>query len=118
MRNDGAGTLGFQDYDKHSGLLSVSYRFNPEWKTTVGGQYVRGLYETQSTPTLGAQSDLSEYHGDMSLESFVFSKNILSLSYGYVGTRYDDPTRKDSDIHNTTVGWKREISPHLKDLPQ
>ena len=113
LRNDGAGTLGFQDYDKHSGLLSVSYRFNPEWKTTVGGQYVRGLYETQSTPTLGAQSDLSEYHGDMSLESVVFSKNILSLSYGYVGTRYDDPTRKDSDIHNTTVGWKREISPHL-----
>ena len=81
LRNDGTSTAGFQDYDKHSGLLSVSYRFHPEWKATVGGQFVRGLYDQPSTSTLGTQSDLSEYHGNMSLESYMFSKNILSVSY-------------------------------------
>jgi hypothetical protein len=113
LRNDGTSTAGFQDYDKHSGLLSVSYRFHPEWKATVGGQYVRGLYDTQQLATAGTQSDLSEYHGNMSLESYIFSKNILSVSYGYIGTVYDDKARNDSDIHNATLGWKRDVSPHL-----
>ena len=63
--------------------------------------------------TAGSQSDLSEYHGNLGLESYIFEKNILSVSYGYIGTRYDDPTRNDSDIHNVTLGWKRGISPHL-----
>ena len=58
LRNDGTSTLGFQNYDKHSGLLSVSYRFSPEWKAIVGGQYVRGLYDTPVLATLGSQCDL------------------------------------------------------------
>jgi hypothetical protein len=112
LRNDGTSSENFQDYAKHSGLASVSYRFNPEWKTTVGGQYIRGLYGAQTTPTLGTQGDLSEYHGNMNLESYVFSKNVLSVSYAYSDTRYDDPKRNNSDIHNATLGWKRDISPH------
>ncbi len=113
LRNDGGSLLGYQDYDKHSTLASVSYRFLPAWKAILGGQYVRGLYDAQQIITAGTQSDLSEYHGNMSLESYIFEKNILSLSYGYIGTRYDDKTRNDSDIHNATLGWQRDISPHM-----
>jgi hypothetical protein len=113
LRNDGTNTRGFQDYDKHSGLASVSYRFLPAWKGVLGGQYVRGLYGTQQLAAAGSQSDLSEYHGNMSLESYIFEKNVLSVSYGYIGTRHDDTTRKDNDIHNATLGWKRDVSPHV-----
>ncbi len=113
LRNDSGASLGYQDYDKHSGLASVSYRFLPAWKAIIGGQYVRGFYDARQITTAGTQSDLSEYHGNMTLESYIFEKNVLSLSYGYIGTRYDDQTRNDSDIHNAVLGWKRDLSPHL-----
>ena len=113
LRNDGTSTENYQDYDKQSGMVSVSYRFRPEWKATLGGEYIRGLFGTQVRPTIGSQGDLSEYHGNMSLESYIFSKNILSVSYGYSGTIYDDPIQKNSDINNVTVGWKRDVTPHM-----
>ena len=113
LRNNGSGTDGYQDYDKHSALASISYRYDHEWKATLGGQYVRGLYDAQQIATAGTQSDLSEYHGNTGLLWSVSPLNTLSLSYGYIGTRYDDQIRNDSDIHNATLGWKRDVSPHV-----
>jgi hypothetical protein len=116
LRNDDTAIAGgYQDYDKHDGLFSVSYRLNPEWKTILGGQYIRGLYGEQDlAPTTVLSRDLVQYVGDMTLESYIFSKNTLSLSYQYLGTKYDETTRNDSDIQQATLGWKQDVSPHTK----
>jgi hypothetical protein len=117
LRNDETGTSvtgGYQDYDKHEGLLSVSYSLNPEWKTIFGGKYIRGLYDVQESSTTALSSDLVQYLGNMTLESYIFAKNTLSASYEYLGTKYDETTRNDNDIHQGTLGWKQEVSPRMK----
>jgi hypothetical protein len=118
LRNDDTAIAdGYQDFDKHDGLISVSYRFNPDWKTTLGGQYIRGLFGDQElASTTFLSKDLVQYAGDMMLESYIFSKNTFSLSYQYLGTKYDETTRNNSDIHQATVGWKQEVSPHTLSL--
>ncbi|MDR3542783.1 MAG: hypothetical protein P4L42_04250 [Desulfocapsaceae bacterium] len=115
LRNDGgsAGLEGYQDYNKHDALLSASYRFHPEWKAIASGEYIRGLFSTTGTPTLGTQSDLSEYIGNVRLESYIMPQNTFSLMYGYMGTKYDQTDMNNTDIHSLTAGWKRNISPHL-----
>ena len=112
LRNDSLSSTEYQDYDKHDVSASVSYHFLPEWKAIAGGEYIRGLFSTPTFETVGTQSDLSEYVGNMSLESYIYSNNVLSLSYGYIGTRYDSDMN-NSDIHNLTAGWKRNITEHL-----
>ena len=112
LRNDSLSSSEYQDYDKHNASASVSYHFLPDWKAIVGGQYIRGLFSAPTVETVGTQTDLSQYNGNMSLESYMYRNNVLSLSYGYMGTRYDSDIN-NSDIHNLTAGWKRNISEHL-----
>jgi hypothetical protein len=115
LRNDDTAIAdGYEDYDKHDGLFSVSYRLNPEWKTILGGQYIRGLFGGQEPASTSLSSDLVQYVGGMTLESYVFAKNTLSASYEFLGTRYDKTTRNDNDIHQGTLGWKQEVSPRMK----
>jgi hypothetical protein len=112
LKNDSLTSTAYQDYDKHNVSLSASYHYLPDWKVIAGGQYIRGLFSTPTVQTLGTQTDLSQYNGNMSLESYIYRNNVLSLTYGYVGTRYDSGLN-DSDIHNLTAGWKRDVSKHL-----
>ena len=116
LRNENTALTNYQDYDKHDVAASVSYRFNPEWNTSLGGDYIRGLYPTQDqTQTSStAKSDLNEYHGNAALEYDLSTHNTFFLSYGYIGARYDDTTfNKDSDIHQGQMSWKSKISQHL-----
>ncbi len=113
LRNNASGTQNYQDYDKHDGSLSTTYRFNPEWKAALGGDYIRGLYPKQDQATLGTQSNLKEYHGNASLEMDKFIHNVFSLAYLYTGTRYDNPARNNNEIQQGTLSWKHEFSPHV-----
>ena len=49
LKNDDNVGRGFQDYEKHDALLGLGYRFNPTWKMSFAGHYIRGLFDTPSS---------------------------------------------------------------------
>jgi hypothetical protein len=114
LRNDDSGLGGYQDFDRHTGYMTVSYRFDPRWKATVGGQYIRGLFNQDNTEATTLSQDMVEYVGNMALESFIFDKNPLALSYEYLGVRYDEPDRNDDTIQQMILSWKPEVSPQMR----
>ncbi len=117
LRNDNTDLTTYQDYDKHDGSAAVSYRFGPRWKTSLDGHYIRGLYPASGqnqTGTTIRQSDLNEYHGDAGLEYDLSSRNAFLITYGYIGSRYDDTTfNKDADIHQGQLSWRSKFTPHF-----
>ena len=45
LRNDDVDDDEYQDFDRHQASLSLDHRLNREWKASLGGQYVRGLFD-------------------------------------------------------------------------
>ncbi|MCP3888209.1 MAG: hypothetical protein GY702_04960, partial [Desulfobulbaceae bacterium] len=115
LRNEDTGIGGYEDYDRHEGLVGLNYRFNPEWKLLFEGKFVRGLYDPP--PQIGGitllSRDLKEYRANFTLESNVLPHDPLYLGYNYTGLKYDEELQSDSDIHAVTFGWKRELSPRM-----
>ncbi len=116
LKNEDTGIGGYEDYDRHEGYLGLSYRLDPQWKVIFDGRFMRGLFDP---PDLGIDdipglsSDLKEYRVDLTLESDVFPHDPLYLLYGYIGTKFDEELRYDSDVHQLTLGWQREFSPRM-----
>ena len=122
LRNDVSAFSGYQDYDKHAFAGSGSYRFDPRWKITGYGNYIRGLFDTvgvatdQGTTAVATQpsDDLRQYRAGATLESDLIPHQPLSLNYDYSTTRYDSSLQNDSQIHSLTLGWKWSYSPRLE----
>lgn len=102
------------NYDRHSLFTSVAHRFNPIWKMSVFGEYVRGLYDdTPSSMAIGdtSDSDVTEYHAGTTLESRLIEHHPLSLGYDISINEYDDADTPNSTIQNVNFGWTWEVSP-------
>ncbi len=116
LRNEDTGVGGYEDYDRHEGLLGLSYRFNPEWRLSFDGRFVRGLYDPPPTAPGGTPAlsrDLKEYRPGFTLASDVFPHDPITLSYNYTGVEYDEELQSDSDIHQITLSWLRELTPRM-----
>lgn len=57
--------------------------------------------------------DLTQYQTEVRLESAFIPHQPLSLGYSRAAYDYDAETKHDSEIHNLTLGWQWEYSPHL-----
>ncbi len=116
LQNEDTGINGYDDYDRHEGYFGLSYRFNPKWKASFDGRYVRGLFDPAEIPIDSVpdlSDDLKEYHADLKLDSDIFPNDPWYLLYAYIGTKYDEALRDDNDIHQMTLGWSRDISPRM-----
>jgi hypothetical protein len=120
LRNDEVDTDQYQDFDRHEARLSLDHRLNPDWKATLVGGYVRGLFDEPSqddTETAALieepSDDLNEYHAEAGIAYEGIVYHPLSLDYGLAIYDYDDEGQSDSEIHDLTFGWIWEHSPHL-----
>jgi hypothetical protein len=126
LRNDDGAADQYQDFDRHQASLSVGHRLNREWKATLGGQYVRGLYDEPDNDTAATAAetqaadmpeepsdDLDEYYADAGVEYDGIARHPLRLNYGLAIYDYDDETQNDSEVHDLTFGWRWNRSPHV-----
>ncbi len=100
-----------EDYDRYVTGLRNEHRFNVEWKSTVDLQFVRGIFP--SSDPVNLSKDLNEYHMGLTIANESIAHNPLSLSYNYIGTKYDETLLNDSDIHQGRLTWRRDFSPHI-----
>ncbi len=112
LRNDNNnGVSGNEDYDRYVTGLRDEHRFNVKWKSTVDIQFVRGIFS--SSDPVNLSKDLKEYHMGLAIANESIAHNPLSLSYNYVGTKYDETLLNDDDIHQMRLTWKRVFSPRM-----
>ncbi|MBB5346964.1 outer membrane beta-barrel protein [Desulfoprunum benzoelyticum] len=126
LRNDDAGDDDYQDFDRHQVSLSLAHRWNRLWRSSLSGQYVRGLFDepdrdiaetaaeiqTVDVPEEPSE-DLDEYGAGMGVSYEGIVHQPLSLAYGLSASDYDDETQNDSEIHDLTFGWRWHRSPHV-----
>jgi hypothetical protein len=119
LRNDDTSFGSDEDYDRYTGSLRNEHRFNAKWQSTLDFRYVRGDFEP-TDPAVGVaptedplSDDLNEYHLLLLLDNQSIALNPLSLSYNYIGTRYDETLQDDSDIHQMRLTWRRDISSRM-----
>ncbi len=135
LRNEYTGIGGWEDYDRHDFMSSLSYQFNPRWILDFTGHYIKGDYDPPDEdvveavgeavsglgididPTVDStllSNDLQEYRVDMGLVSNIFPHDPLLLTYGFIGTDYEQPLREDSVIHELTLSWEHELGPRMR----
>ncbi len=130
LRND-SDSESYEDYDRYVINLRNEHQYNIAWRSIVDLSYIRGEYEEtdvttaqefvdELAPDLGldlTQDDLSqdvnEYRLTASVENYSIRQNVISISYDYIGSKYDEVLRFDSDIHQGRVNWQRQYSEHL-----
>ncbi|MBW2660287.1 MAG: hypothetical protein JRC87_11985, partial [Deltaproteobacteria bacterium] len=131
LKNDDDGVRSYEDYDRYMISLRDEHRFNPEWRSILDLQFVKGDFESTDpavadavvgelapgvdfTPTEDQLSnDLNEYHLMLTAENNSFIHNPLFLTYNYIGAKYDEPLRNDSDIHQMRFTWRRDFSSQM-----
>lgn len=121
LRNDNDDTSfdGEDEYDRYTVNLRNEHRFNAKWKSSLDLLFVSGDFKPNdppagSTPTVDDLSDdLKEYHLLLALDNESIARNPLSLSYNYIGTKYDETLQDDSDIHQVRLTWRRDFSSRM-----
>ncbi len=129
LRNDNNTGLNNQDFDKHDAYLSLAHRLSETGKISLTGHYIRGLFDTPGTGNSqdsaaaatadstvnpnDLSDDVTEYQTGLGLESSRIPHQPLSLDYNRAAYDYDSDLRDDSEIHNLTLGWQWQYSPHL-----
>jgi hypothetical protein len=123
LRNDDDLLTEVEDYDRYEAILINEHRFSQRWATAVDLRLIRGIFDDPVAievddpdlpPDIGELSDdLWEYRGTFVVENNSIERNPLSLSYSYIGTRYDESIRQDFDIHQMRLTWRRDFSSRL-----
>ncbi len=121
--------LGLEDNDRYEIILYNEHRFDARWNTDMDLRFIRGEFDT-AVPEAGEaiigavvpgpgipptfadlSNDLKEYRFLLTVENTSNLQNPLSLSYYYIGTKYDEDLRNDSDIHQMRFSWRRDYNP-------
>lgn len=100
----------YDEYDKHTFFTNLSHAFNPNWRSTVGLSYTRGLYDDEESTIPASTSnftpDLDEYGADLGLEYIQSASDSFPLQYSFSQTAYDGDTRRDTEAHEWSAGWR------------
>lgn len=117
LRNDqDFSGSNYQDYDKHDFSVTLAHRLNSEWKATAVAGYIKGLYDSigSGTTTIPADSDdVNQYRASLLLGHQLSFQHSLSGLYSYNQSDYESTLRRDSEIHDVTLGWGWNVSPKL-----
>jgi len=106
LRNDGDGTA-YEDYDRHSFFSDLAHGFTPNWRSNLGLNYTRGLYDRAQR--LGSASDdspdLDQYGLLFGIDYVHTLHDFYPFKYSLNETQYDGDTRPDNQIHAWSLGW-------------
>ena len=113
LRNDSSGedtsSDSYDEYDKHSFFTNLSHGFNQNWRSYLGLNYTRGLYDQGQLDSGGGtvqnQPDLDEYGAAIGLDYVQSQTDFFPFKYNLYETQYDGDTRPDTQAHEWSVGW-------------
>ncbi|MGE4403799.1 MAG: hypothetical protein AB7F61_19345, partial [Desulfobulbus sp.] len=111
LRNEGGGDSGndaYDEYDKHSFFTNLSHGFNAYWRTALGLNYTRGLYEqppVDSTYSTSSSPDLDQYGLNFGIDYIQSIQDFFPLQYNASKTDYDGDTRRDTQSQEWSIGW-------------
>ncbi len=124
LRNDqnGSGSTSqqdaqdYNDYDKHAFFTNYSHGFNQNWRSSLGLNYTRGLYDQAPAGTGNSVGtpDLDQYGGNIGVDYIQDLNNFFPLKYSYSETQYDGDTRPGYQAHNGSFGWDHAFDPRTK----
>jgi len=108
LRNEG-DTIGngYEDYDRHTFSGDLAHGFSPNWRSSLGLDYTRGLYDTTQNQTSSSTGtpDLDEYDARLGVDYVHSAQDFYPLQYSFGETQYDGDTRPDSQTHAWSAGW-------------
>lgn len=115
LRNDESDIVTYDDYDRFEGRVTNEHRFNQDWRTITNLSAVKGDFETVGPASLlvedeSLSEDLMEYRFSLTGEHNYSRQTIASLTYDYIGTRYDEDLQVDGDIHQAQLRWIHNYS--------
>lgn len=96
---------GYEDYFEHSPYVSLSYRFNPQWRASVNYQFTKGQHETAS--------DLKEHDTLFALDYTLSQQDQLIGTYGYTTSNFVGD-QEDLVEQTGSLGWNHEFTPQLR----
>jgi hypothetical protein len=104
-----------EDYDRYEFIFADEHSFSSQWGTLLDLRYIIGDFHPAETAVAEEEeptSDLDEYRLLLELRNRSIARNPLSVSYSFIGTRYDDAlVDEDIDIHQMRFTWRRDYSP-------
>jgi hypothetical protein len=100
LRND---TPGLDDYVKHQPFVTVGYRFNRHWETSISYDYVSGDFDRTE--------DIDQHLAGITIRYHVSPRQMFYGTYNFTDTRYEGP-ENDYQLHRGDLGWQRDLSRH------
>jgi len=106
LRYDDSATGG-QNYDRHSFFTNLSHGFTPNWRSNLGLNYTRGLYDNtqQLNVNSTATPDLDQYGFNFGIDYVRNPHDFYPFSYSLNKTLYDGDTSPNSATHSWSLGW-------------
>jgi len=138
LRNDSDYGGGYSEYDRHTGDLLVTHRFDAKWSAEGELNYSKGIFgdtevyvvsaeqepasveavndldspEITSLP-LNYSQDLDEYDARLR-GGYDFSPHMhVFTEYRFLATDYASPLQDDYQVNNVTLGVDYDLSQHL-----
>ena len=113
LRNaSGSDGASYDEYDKHALSTDLAHTFDARWRSTLGLNYTRGLYDKQATTS--SSSDLHQYGLSGGLDYILSTRNSFPLKYNYSLSDYDAAARRDMTSHELSFGWAHSFDPQTK----
>lgn len=105
------------DYVKHSPNVSITHRFDHQWKTLVSYRFIKGDFDDVASPATGStpgdrSEDLTTNAADLYLYYDMTPHSNVFGHYGYSRTNYDG-VQEDYDSHTLSAGTTHHLSPTL-----
>jgi len=117
LRNDSSGNNGndaYDEYDKHAFFTNLNHGFNAFWRTNLGLNYTRGLYDqppTDSTLSTSSTPDLNQYGLNFGLDYVQSVRDYYPFQYIFSETQYDGDTRNNTQSQEWSIGWNHSFDP-------
>lgn len=116
LRNDEGGDgSSYDEYDKHAFSANLSHGFNASWRSSLGLNYTRGLYDEPPADEPNSKSasnpDLDEYGLSAGIDYVRSVQDYFPLQYSLSETNYDGDTRRDSQSQQWSIGWNHAFDP-------
>lgn len=110
LRNDESDDNTYEDYDRYEGRILNEHGFSPDWRAITNLSVIKGDYENIGPIQLlpedeSLSNDLMEYRFRLTGQNNYSRHTIVSLTYDYIGTRYDEDLLVDGDIHQAQLRW-------------
>ncbi|MGD9948031.1 MAG: hypothetical protein AB7U29_06070 [Desulfobulbus sp.] len=114
LRNDGSqgsGNDAYNEYDKHAFFTNLSHGINAYWRTSLGLNYTRGLYDQPPADSTTASSNpnLDQYGLNFGIDYIQSVQDFFPLQYNLSETQYDSDTRSDTQSQEWSIGWNHSF---------